>query len=218
MGKLPLKRTADKAASPSHTPSKRLRTSAAEQEAVSVASPSPPNTPFRLLALPAELRNHIYSYVMSGKTISLSSGSVLDADTDPFALAHTNCQLRSETSALVFTSNSFLLASHFLNAYPAQVGPNVPFLPQQLAQMRTIVFDVGENCRWARGVSFRLIHLGKALFSGVYPGLREVVVMGGQDQLDMFEKFAKMRGYAGWDAWAQTHEEEGFKLVKRVAG
>jgi hypothetical protein len=69
-----------------------------------------------------------------------------------------------------------------------------------------------------RGMSCRLVSQGKALFEGLYPELRMVVVKGSREELDRFEKYIKVAGYAGWDCWKRFHEWEGVEFVKMVVG
>jgi hypothetical protein len=158
---------------------------------------------------------------MSGKTISFPDCNVIDPDntiSDPmsaFALTCTCRQIHQETSSLVFTSNTFLLTSFSLHTFDAHVRPEQPFLLSQLAQIRTLMVNVPEN---GRGMSCRLVNQGKALFEGLYPGLRMVVVRGSKEELDVFEKYVKVAGYAGWDDWRRSHEGDGVEFVEMFVG
>jgi hypothetical protein len=78
-------------------------------------SPTPPLSP--LLSLPAELRNIIYTHVLSGQTYAITSTTVIpwlttsvtNTTTSPYALAllSTNRQIHAETRLLPFALNTF---------------------------------------------------------------------------------------------------------------
>jgi hypothetical protein len=67
-------------------------------------------------------------------------------------------------------------------------------------------------------MSCRLVNQGKALFEGLYPGLRMVVVKGSREELDRFKKYIKVAGYAWWDCRKRCHEADGVRFVRVVVG
>lgn len=141
--------------------------------------PKPPSSP--LFSLPAELRNIIYTHVLSNHTYAITSTTVIpwlttsvsNTTTSPHALAllSTNRQIHAETRLLPFALNTFQFKSEDAFA---------PWLAK---------FDK-EQCKaiaWVRLVTWKAKHMierkgwlpkrvGDVFPVGAFGGLRGVVV------------------------------------------